>query len=512
MKLDVTIFRYITKEEFRVLLAVEMGSRNHEFVPVPLIENIAKITRGGTFKIIQTLLRHKLLAHENKKYDGYRLTYHGLDFLALRALVMRGTITGIGRRLGVGKESDVHFCQGADGGVLAIKLHRLGRISFRRIKETRDYMQGRQGGGWQYMARLAAAKEFAYMKALHDEGFPVPTPVDQNRHCVVMSFVHATPLYQIRHMKHPQHVLERLMRLLVRLCKAGIIHGDFNEFNIMVDSDEKATLIDFPQVVSISHPNAEEQFDRDVKSTCDFFAKRFSFEVEQYPIFKDVMEEVAAGGADEAVQRLANVIVDGLGKREEAMLQAAHAALPRESGAPSADGEDDDDDEEEEENDDEAADGGDTADEAEEPNRPKDDTEFRAGSAPAPAAEELDRSGEQFQGLLSADGVVSLGSVEDELAERLAIDAVVPEGTDLPEPNAVDGEVEESSGDDQQSGDSDGPMQVTVKGAKKTRKRHSAKDARTNLQKQQKAKPAKPNNMKVKELRNARHQVKEHFW
>ncbi|CAL1168969.1 unnamed protein product [Cladocopium goreaui] len=39
-----------------------------------------------------------------------------------------------------------------------------------------------------YMAKLAAAKEFAYMKALKDEGFPVPSPIDQNRHVVVMSF------------------------------------------------------------------------------------------------------------------------------------------------------------------------------------------------------------------------------------------------------------------------------------------------------------------------------------
>ncbi len=37
VKLDVTALRYMTKEEFRTLAAVEQGMRNHEFVPVELV-------------------------------------------------------------------------------------------------------------------------------------------------------------------------------------------------------------------------------------------------------------------------------------------------------------------------------------------------------------------------------------------------------------------------------------------------------------------------------------------
>ena len=37
MKLDATDVRYLSPEEFRVLTAVEMGSKNHEVVPPPLI-------------------------------------------------------------------------------------------------------------------------------------------------------------------------------------------------------------------------------------------------------------------------------------------------------------------------------------------------------------------------------------------------------------------------------------------------------------------------------------------
>lgn len=45
--------------------------------------------------------------HDAKQYDGYRLTYMGYDFLAIRTLLARGHISAVGRRIGVGKESDV---------------------------------------------------------------------------------------------------------------------------------------------------------------------------------------------------------------------------------------------------------------------------------------------------------------------------------------------------------------------------------------------------------------------
>ena len=71
---------------------------------------------------------------------------------------------------------------------------RLGRTSFRKIKEKRDYHQHRNNASWIYLSRLSATREFAYMKALYDRGFPVPTPIDFNRHCVLMDLVKGAPL------------------------------------------------------------------------------------------------------------------------------------------------------------------------------------------------------------------------------------------------------------------------------------------------------------------------------
>ena len=48
--------------------------------------------------------------------------------------------------------------------LLNIFLNSLGRVSFRAIKEKRDYLGRRKSASWMYMSRLAAQKEWAFLK------------------------------------------------------------------------------------------------------------------------------------------------------------------------------------------------------------------------------------------------------------------------------------------------------------------------------------------------------------
>lgn len=89
---------------------------------------------------------------------------------------------------------DIYIVANDDDKQLVLKLQRLGRVSFRSIKSKRDYLQKRKSASWMYMSRLAAMKEYAFMKVLYENGFPVPEPVDLSRHCVVMELIDAFPL------------------------------------------------------------------------------------------------------------------------------------------------------------------------------------------------------------------------------------------------------------------------------------------------------------------------------
>ena len=313
MRFDASALRYLTPEDFRVLTAVEMGMKNHNIVPSDLIRSIAALRHGGVHRVLKNLLRHKLIARDRRKYDGYKLTYSGYDYLALKAMVNRNMITAVGNQIGVGKESDIFVAIGNRTSVagsvaattgdpavtqLALKLHRLGRISFRAIKRTRDYFHSRSSASWLYLSRLAALKEYAFMKALSMAGFPVPRPVSHNRHCVLMALVEGCQLNQIKALQDTEKVYNDIMSLPVRLGRAGLVHCDFNEFNILVGDDETVTLIDFPQMVSSSHPNARFYFSRDVECMRCFFRKRFGFEKKIFPTFDDIGLKKADGALD----------------------------------------------------------------------------------------------------------------------------------------------------------------------------------------------------------------------
>ena len=84
------------------------------------------------------------------------------------------------------------------------------------------------------------------------------------------------------------------MDLIVRLAEHGLIHGDFNEFNLLIKSNGEPILIDFPQMISTSHSNAEFYFNRDVQCIRTYFKKQFNYESLIYPkLFKDVNKKLS---------------------------------------------------------------------------------------------------------------------------------------------------------------------------------------------------------------------------
>ncbi|EDR15017.1 uncharacterized protein LACBIDRAFT_227800, partial [Laccaria bicolor S238N-H82] len=322
MKLDATDLRYVTSEEFRVLTAVEMGSKNHEVVPIVLIAQISGLRNGGVNKLIGSLAKRNLVSKvQNAKYDGYRLTYGGYDFLAMRAMSKRDTMQSVGNQIGVGKESDIYIVADSDGNEMVLKLHRLGRVSFRAIKEKRDYLGKRKSASWMYMSRLAAQKEWAFMKILHEHNFPVPRPIDQARHCILMEFIDAYPLRQVSDVTSPGKLYSSLMDIIIRFAHAGLIHGDFNEFNILIRRETgEPIIIDFPQMVSTLHINLGlfRYFNRDVECIRTFFARRFRYESALYPRFRKVLSD-GAEGDDFRLDVM--VEASGFGKREMKVLE-----------------------------------------------------------------------------------------------------------------------------------------------------------------------------------------------
>lgn len=91
---------------------------------------------------------------------------------------------------------------------MILKLARLGRTSFRNIKNKRDYIKNRTQYNWLYLSRLASIKEFAYMEACYKNGFPTPKPYDWNRHAIVMSYVDGYTLCSVQELGDVEGVFD----------------------------------------------------------------------------------------------------------------------------------------------------------------------------------------------------------------------------------------------------------------------------------------------------------------
>lgn len=346
MKLDPAALRYLTNDDFRVLTAVEMGMRNHELVPIPLISNISGLRHGGYMRSLKQVHKNKLVHKESKRYVGYRLTTLGYDYLALRALVKRGVLQAIGRPLGVGKEADVFMVtpseelteedeQLSESPLLAMKLHRLGRTSFRAVKSKRDYLVHRKAASWIYLSRLAAIKEYAFMCALHQRGFPVPRPYGQSRNIVVMQLCPGVLLTQVHELDNAVDTANELLNVAVRLAKHGLIHCDLNEFNILVDDEDGSiTVIDFPQMVSTAHVDAEMLFDRDVDGIRRFFSHRFG--VKDDEMIRPTLSELLKERDDE--DRIDSILAASGFKNVDQDGQYGEQDLTLNEGEPSTDG------------------------------------------------------------------------------------------------------------------------------------------------------------------------------
>ncbi|KGG50494.1 hypothetical protein DI09_68p20 [Mitosporidium daphniae] len=300
MRLDTCNFGFLSKSDWRILYAIESESKTHEIVPIKLISKRTKLDPVSIDQACALLMRFKLLRREGEVQHGgasqencnmtgstsscidtnkdlassqhrrrgrkgiplgtlgYILGFGGLDYLALHFFKQKNSLSCISNsRLGVGKEADIHVGErlsptdGAFPKAIVVKFHRLGRTSFRSVRTKRDYHLGKGAN--------ASFHACSCKRALYQLGFSVPIPVDHNRHAIVMERIDGLPLNQVTHLLDPQRLYHELVSMIVAIARLGLVHGDFNEFNVLVrNRDESPVLIDFPQMVSIKHRNAAE--------------------------------------------------------------------------------------------------------------------------------------------------------------------------------------------------------------------------------------------------------------
>jgi RIO kinase 2 len=265
------LFLGLEKEDLSVLRAVEAGMRDHEWVPLPEIARSCGLAERRAEFRLASLSQRRMVFLENLHYLGYQIGFGAYDLLALADLVEKGSVTGLGKRVGVGKESVVYEAVG--DGPLIIKFHRQGQTSFKHVRRSRMHLRDLPRSSWLHAASLAARHEFRVMGRLYPE-VSIPQPVACSRHALAMEEVNGLLLQKVE-LSDPAGCLEQILLNVQRAYQLGIVHADLSEFNVMV-TGEDIKIIDWPQAVDASFINAQDLLKRDLYNILGFFARRYS--------------------------------------------------------------------------------------------------------------------------------------------------------------------------------------------------------------------------------------------
>jgi len=281
-------FAELEDEDFRVLNAVERGMQHNEWVPEDEIAGLARLHPDEAEYHASRLNDLELVEQRDLRYLGYRLVASGYDVLALKAFAERDTVTRLGSKIEVGKESDVYECSD-EQRELVLKVHREGYTQFRDTTRERDYTHDKGHLSWMYTARKAAEKEYGTLEALYPE-VAVPEPVDQNRHALVMSRFDGVELRRAD-VDESLVVLDAVLDELSKAWEVGYVHSDMSAYNVMV-SPEGIRIIDWPQAVETDHPHAQQLLERDISNLLSHFGKRYDVDL---PTKEEAIERIVGG-------------------------------------------------------------------------------------------------------------------------------------------------------------------------------------------------------------------------
>src|SRR3972149_7338548 len=272
------IVKELEKQDWTILHTIESELLFKEWVFTDKISKLTSLHKDEVNYRLGNLEKKGLVT---RKEQGYMLLNSGLDSISLKAFASKQQISAIGKVIGVGKEAEVYEAISENGTEYAIKFYRIGRISFRNIKRTRNYSSSASTHRWIQMSIQAAKNEFQAMSTLLDHKVSVPQVISRERHAILMTRFEGVKLADVSQLEDPKSLLENILtNIKIAYTQCGLINSDLSEFNILFNGKD-ISLIDWPQVVDRHHLNSDSLLDRDILNMLRFFNKRFGLDYNQ---------------------------------------------------------------------------------------------------------------------------------------------------------------------------------------------------------------------------------------
>ena len=265
----------------------------------------------------------------------------------LQPLVTEGLIDEVIRQLMSGKEATVYIVRCGEE-IRCAKVYKDAKqrsfrksVSYQEGRKTKNSRQARamEKGtryGRQMQEEAWQSAEVDALYRLAAAGVCVPQPHICHEGVLLMDLVtdadgHPAPRLNDIELS-PAQALEfhaGLLKQVVRMLCAGIIHGDLSEYNILVGSDGPV-IIDLPQAVDAAgNSNAGPMLERDVANLANYFG-RFAPELADSDYGKEIWRIYQAGDLTPDVELTGRIEIDHRIADVDAVLEEVKLALQAE--------------------------------------------------------------------------------------------------------------------------------------------------------------------------------------
>ena len=222
---------------------------------------------------------------ENAGFKKGKVVNEVLDrqtVMTLHKMISGGVVASVNGPVSAGKESVVFWAVDGEGTDVALKIYLVSTSNFKRREPyiLGDPRFARVRRGTRNMVHLWARKEFRNLSQCAAAGIPVPRPVHVANNVLAMDFVGGggggapcRSLQESRDGVDGEDYRQAVAMLGDLYSKAGLVHGDYSEFN-MFKTDGGLVLFDLGSAVDVRHPNSGGLLRRDIANISRFFAKR----------------------------------------------------------------------------------------------------------------------------------------------------------------------------------------------------------------------------------------------
>lgn len=270
------VLKSLKNEEWRTLAGLEKATWGYGTPDIGRVSRMSRLPLDRVTYAINALEQKGLVM---RRRQGYVLTREGVETMALKDYVKKDMISALGAIIAKGKESDVFEALNEEGTAYALKLYKIGRISFtsirkKRVRETAEFRS------WMTANYDAAKREYHALRKLEGLSGVFPRVISYSRNTVLLEQLSGVRLSERPDLVDPGKTLRAILDA-VRLAynEADLINADLSEYNILTNG-ESIWLIDWPQAVNASHPNSVDLLTHDVKAVVSFFARAYQVEMD----------------------------------------------------------------------------------------------------------------------------------------------------------------------------------------------------------------------------------------